>query len=262
MDYVAGVDSGSTTTKLVILDNSRIFGHHVIPTGSNCVKASQNILEIGLKKLDLDREDIKYIVATGYGRQQIDFAQSQVTEISCHAKGIHSIFPHIKVIIDIGGQDFKVIKLSEKGQVIDFAMNDKCAAGTGRYLELMSRIFEMELEQFGRAAAFALNKIDITSYCTVFAETEVINHISRGTPENDIIAGIFHAVAKRLYSMAKHYIGSEKEIAFTGGVSKYAGMIKALEDITGCSVLVPSEPQITGALGAALFALEKLRSNN
>lgn len=258
MKYVGGIDSGSTTTKLVILQNNNIQGYYVVPTGANNRKAYQKVMELGMVDQALQKADLKFLVATGYGRQNIDDASKQISEITCQAKAINWLFPESELIIDIGGQDFKVIELNKSGRVLNFAMNEKCAAGTGRYLELMAGIFNMSLDEFGHAAALTRNQVEITSICTVFAETEVISHISKGTEETEIVAGVFHAVAKRVYSLTKQFLKGKKEIVFTGGVARNAGMVKALESVTGCSIRVPEEPQITGALGAALFAYEKI----
>lgn len=255
MRYVAGLDIGSTTTKLVLMVNEKIEGHYVIPTGANSRKACQRILELGLGDKGLAKNDISSFVSTGYGRHTIELGKP-ISEITCQAKGVKWLFPDAEIIIDIGGQDFKVIKLGKGGRVFNFAMNDKCAAGTGRYLELMAGLFSVELEEFSRMADFSNEGASITSVCTVFAETEVVNHISKGTDEAEIVAGIFVAVARRVYSLAKRLIQDSGRIVFTGGVAKNTGMKAALERVTNCSVLLPPEPQITAALGAALFAKE------
>ncbi|MBS4023952.1 MAG: 2-hydroxyglutaryl-CoA dehydratase [Dethiobacter sp.] len=254
MGYVAGLDSGSTSTKLVVMQDEKIDRYYVVPTGGNSLRSAQKVLELWFEEADKTEHDLQCLVATGYGRENIKLAIKTVSEISCHAKGVHWLFPDCRVIIDIGGQDFKVIKLDKEGRVLNFAMNDKCAAGTGRYLELMANIFQMDLDAFGLAAFSAGGSVEITSVCTVFAESEVINHVSRGTAENEIVAGIFNAVARRVYSLAKQHIADAKEIVFTGGVAKNQGMIEALARITGCEVKVGFNPQITGALGAAIFS--------
>jgi len=256
MGYVAGLDSGSTSTKLVVMKDGKIEGFYVVPTGGNSLRSAQRVLEQWSAKTGKTEDDLKSLVATGYGRENIRLARKTVSEISCHAKGVHWLFPACRLIIDIGGQDFKVIKLDNEGRVINFAMNDKCAAGTGRYLELMANVFQMSLEKFSLAAETATGSVEITSVCTVFAETEVINHISWGTAEKEIVAGIFNAVARRVYSLAKQHLAGDKEIVFTGGVAKNKGMAGALSKIMGCEVKVSFNPQITGALGAAIYACE------
>jgi predicted CoA-substrate-specific enzyme activase len=258
MSYVAGLDIGSTTTKLVILVKEKIKGHYVIQTGANSRKACQRILEMGLKDLGLKQDDIQSFVSTGYGRHNIGFGRP-ISEITCQARGVKQLFPEADLIIDIGGQDFKVIKLNQDGKVSNFAMNDKCAAGTGRYLELMAAIFNMNLDEFSDNADFGKGGASITSVCTVFAETEVINHITKGTDEKEIVAGIFMAVSRRVFSLARRLIEDASTLVFTGGVAKNRGMKTALAYVTKGHILVPSEPQITAALGGALFAGENIK---
>lgn len=259
MIFTAGLDIGSKSTKLVLLTDDRMEGSYVIPTGGNSRAAGEKILERGLAHRGIERRDIAFLVATGYGRHSVE-SEKKVSEISCQAKGIRSCFPEAMVIVDIGGQDFKVMKLNPEGRVLSFAMNDKCAAGTGRYLELMAGIFGMDLESFSRGGDMLSEGVEISSVCTVFAETEVINHISRGSEEREIISGIFTAVSKRVLSLAQRFIGDAKSLVFTGGVAKNAGVAKALERVTGCNVQIPPEPQVTAALGAALIAGEHLRA--
>jgi len=255
MGYAVGLDIGSTSTKLIVLSGDKIITHHVMSTGANSRKAGQKILQTGLENKGLKREDMDFLVSTGYGRHMVDFGKP-ISEITCQAKGIKRVYPETQVIIDIGGQDFKIIQLNKVGRVSNFAMNDKCAAGTGRYLELMAGIFAMDLDVFSKNADFSNKGAMITSVCTVFAETEVINHITKGTKEEEIIAGIFMAVSRRVYSSAKRFIGDSESLVFTGGVAKNVGVATALEHVTQCSIQVPDQPQITAALGAAVFAQE------
>jgi len=257
MRYAAGLDIGSKSTKLVFLGQDQIAGYYVIPTGGNSSKAGEKILELGLSDRHLGQDDISFLVATGYGRHSVESAK-KVSEISCQARGIRSLFPEAVVIIDIGGQDFKVIKLKKEGTILSFAMNEKCAAGTGRYLELMADIFDMNLNTFAKAGDTASDGVEISSVCTVFAETEVISHISRGAEEKEIISGIFTAVSKRVYSLAQRFIGDAKSVVFTGGVAMNMGVAKALERVTGCDIQIPAEPQISAALGAAMIAREQM----
>lgn len=255
--YAAGIDSGSTTTKFVLLRGDELDGSYVVPTGANSRGAYRKVMD-AVKANAAAMPEIERLVATGYGRHNIDAATKQVSEITCQAKAINWLYPGAKVVIDIGGQDFKVIELDGKGHVLNFAMNEKCAAGTGRYLELMAGIFAMTLDEFSAAAAPAEKAVEITSFCTVFAETEVVGHVARGSDGAEIVAGIYNAVAKRVSSLARRYLAGKSELVFTGGVAKNTGMIRALERVTGCTVLTPPEPQTTGALGAALFARESL----
>ena len=261
MTYSAGLDIGSKSTKLVFLDQDGIAGHYVIPTGANSGKAGEKIMAFGLADMQLVPGDITSLVATGYGRHSVKSAK-RVSEISCQARAIRSLFPEAEVIIDIGGQDFKVIKLKKDGTILSFAMNDKCAAGTGRYLELMAEIFGMDLDTFSGGGGAESDEVEISSVCTVFAETEVVNHISRGAEEKEIISGIFRAVSKRVYSLAQRFIGNAEFVVFTGGVAMNMGVATAIERVSGRTVLTPREPQITAALGAAWIAKERKEEKN
>lgn len=255
MNYFLGLDSGSTTTKAVIINETRkIVSQAIVPTGANSRAAINKVTGTVLKQIKITPGDIACTVSTGYGRKQAATADKQVTEITCHARGVNWLIPDARTIIDIGGQDFKIMALDSKGNVIDFRMNDKCAAGTGRFMEVMARVLELELDHFSVIALKAQKRVEITSVCTVFAETEVINHISSGTPLPDLANGIFTAVATRVYALARSLITSSLVVAFTGGVAQNIGMAKALEEKVGQKLEVPPQPQMTGAIGAALVA--------
>ncbi len=253
MDYFAGVDIGSTMTKVVIVSD-KLEASLIGPTGPEHRKLANKVMEDALKEANLKFDDIAYIVATGYGRINVPFADKQVTEITCHAKGLHSILPTVRTVIDIGGQDSKGIKLKE-GKVTDFVMNDKCAAGTGRFLEVIADALGVPLKNLGELSLQAKNTIAISNTCTVFAEHEIISQLAAGAQKNDLIAGIHDAVATRVFSMVKK-LKVEKDVAVTGGGAKNIGLVKALENKFGFSLLVPPEPLITGALGAALVGKE------
>ncbi|MFB0561519.1 MAG: acyl-CoA dehydratase activase [Candidatus Lokiarchaeia archaeon] len=255
--YTAGIDCGALTAKSIILEDEKPLAFTIIPAGSNSKETAQKVMEATLNKAGLSLDDIKFMVATGYGRVNVPFADKQVTEISCHAKGAYSLFPTVRTVIDIGGQDSKAIKIGKNGRVMDFAMNDRCAAGTGRFLEVMAKALEVRLEDLGELSLRSRNKAKISSICTVFAESEVISQISEGKPKVDIIAGIHDAIANRVFGMASR-VKIEKDLVMTGGVAKNIGVIKALEDKVGFGILVPEEPQIVGALGAAILAREKV----
>ncbi len=257
--YVAGVDIGSLSTDTVILDDERnLLGYSIVYTGASSVKAARKSYEEALERAGLGEEDISFVLSTGYGRAIVPFAQSQVTEISCHAKGAHFLFPNTRTVIDIGGQDSKAIKVSPKGKVLDFAMNDKCAAGTGRFLEVMARALEVDLERMGEKSLQAQNPVTISSMCTVFAESEVVSRIAEGHAIEDIINGIHNAISDRVLGLMKR-VGIEEKITMTGGVAKNIGVVRALEAKLGTTLNIYFEPQIVGALGAALFALERGR---
>ncbi len=255
--YVAGIDIGALTAKSVILKDGKVLAFTVIPSGSDSRETAQKVMDATLSKVGLGLKNVEFTVATGYGRVSVPFADLQVTEISCHAKGAYSLFPTAKTVIDIGGQDSKAIKLGENGKVVDFAMNDRCAAGTGRFLEVMAKALEVKLEDLGDLSLQSKNRAKISSICTVFAESEVISQISKGTPKVDIIAGIHDAIASRVFGMASR-VKIEKDLVMSGGVAKNKGVIRALEEKVGFKILVPEEPQIVGALGAAIIAQEKV----
>lgn len=257
MNYYLGVDIGSVSTKVVLVkvNNSIDFvGFKKAPTGSNGNITSKKIIEDILKENNLSLNEIKNILATGYGRVSVDFTDLTKTEISCHARGAKFIYPKTKTIIDIGGQDSKAIKLSDNGDVIDFVMNDKCAAGTGRFLEVMSSALQIKLEDFSRYHIESKNTIEISNICTVFAESEVISLISEGVDKRDIIKGINYSVAKRAYTLLKR-VGIENEVTMTGGVAKNKGVVMALEDLMKLKINISEYSEYTGAIGAALYAI-------
>ena len=248
-----GIDIGSTSGEVVILDGDKILAYSIVDTGYNSRRAADLALEQALGDAGIAHEQIGAMVATGYGRIAIDYATKQVTEISCYARGIHFLYPQVRTVIDIGGQDSKVIAVSPKGKPTDFQMNDKCAAGTGRFLEVMARALQLELGTLGAISARATNQVLISSMCTVFAESEVITLVAEGAAREDIVAGLHRAIAKRVGAMVKR-VGIVPPIAFAGGVAKNAGVARALEQELSESLLIPDEPQIIGALGAALIA--------
>ncbi|MDI6861210.1 MAG: acyl-CoA dehydratase activase [Caldisericia bacterium] len=258
MNYYIGVDIGSVSTKVVLLRKGgeiNIVNYKISPTGANGNKTAKILLEEILKEENLKIKDIYKILATGYGRVNVDFTDLTKTEISCHAKGAFFLFPKTKTIIDIGGQDSKAIKLANNGSVLDFVMNDKCAAGTGRFLEVMSNALQIDLKEFGSLHEKSKNLIEISSICTVFAESEIISLIHEGVKKEDIIKGLNYSVAKRALTLLKR-VNYEEEITMTGGVAKNLGVVKALEDLLKVKLNVPENPQIIGAIGAALYAIE------
>ena len=250
MDYFAGVDIGSTMTKVVIMSD-RIEASLIGPTGPEHRYLANRVMEEALGKARLTFEDLTYIVATGYGRINVPFADRQITEITCHAKGLHSLLPTVKTVVDVGGQDSKGIKI-QNGKVMNFVMNDKCAAGTGRFLEIIADSLGVPLEKIGEISLAAERIAAVSSTCTVFAEQEIISRLASGEPIANLIAGIHDAVATRISSLVKK-LNVEPDIAVTGGGAKNIGLVRALESKFGCPLLVPPEPLITGALGAALM---------
>lgn len=249
--YFAGVDIGSTMTKVVI-KNEQILSSVIGPTGAEHRRLAYRVMEEALTKAKLDFEQITYVVATGYGRINVPFADKQITEITCHARGVSWLFPTTRTIIDIGGQDAKGIKVLN-GKVVDFVMNDKCAAGTGRFLEVISDTLGVKLQEIGELSLRAKKIEKISSTCTVFAEQEVVSRMAEGSHLEDILAGIHDAIASRVYAMVER-LKIEKDVVMTGGGSKNVGIRKAFQDRLGYPVLVPPEPLLTGAIGAALLA--------
>lgn len=254
--YVAGIDSGSTSTDVVILDKEKqIVTGIILPTGAGAAIGAERALEEALKDAGLNREDIDALVTTGYGRSAIQAGDKSITEITCHAKGAHHLDPTVRTVIDIGGQDSKVIRIDETGAVVNFVMNDKCAAGTGRFLEMMARTMEMSLEELSLTGLEYREDITISSMCTVFAESEVVSLIAQNKAVDDIVHGLNKAVAAKTAALAKR-VGGEEKYMMTGGVSRNKGLVKTLEEKLGASLVISDKAQLCGALGAALFAAE------
>jgi predicted CoA-substrate-specific enzyme activase len=249
----AGIDIGSITAKAAILKDGKILGTRVMFTGYNAGQAGKNVMDELIKEIGISMEDLDAVVATGYGRNNVDFATKAITEITCHGAGAHFLNPAIRFIIDIGGQDSKVIRLDEAGRVVDFAMNDKCAAGTGRFLEVMARAMEVDLDGFGDMGNKATTPSKISSICTVFAESEVISLISKGETRENIIAGIHESVASRVAAMARR-VGVANPVMMTGGVAKNSGAVQALERKLETAIEVSEYAQVNGAIGAAVLA--------
>ena len=257
--YTAGIDIGSLTAKCVIVqDGKEIVSHVVIPTGA-AQGVAERVYDQALEKAGLKREDICFLTSTGYGRMNVPFSDKQITEITCHGRGVHHVIPEARVIVDIGGQDSKVIRIDENGRLTDFAMNDKCAAGSGRFLEVMAHALEVDLSEMGPLSLDAPFVAETSSTCTVFAESEVISLISKGTPLKALVAGIHSGIVDRVFSLLKSKIRDamgEEVIVMSGGVAKNVGVVAQLSDKVGRPILVPPEPQIIGALGAALISSE------
>jgi predicted CoA-substrate-specific enzyme activase len=250
MHYFAGIDIGSTMTKAVIIGDT-LEASLIGPTGPEHRKLANKVMEDALHKASLTFTDLSYIVATGYGRINVPFADKQITEITCHARGLHSLLPTVRTIVDVGGQDSKGIKIKD-GKVTSFVMNDKCAAGTGRFLEVIAEALGVPLKDIGDLSLTSQRPTPVSNTCTVFAEQEVINQLAAGEKLPDLIAGIHQAVATRISSLVRK-LKIEQEVAVTGGGAKNKGLVKALETSFGFPLLVPPEPLITGALGAALL---------
>jgi len=252
----AGIDIGSVATKALVLENGEVLGKAVVNSGINPRETANQVLRAALAQTGKTKSDLQHVVATGYGRRTIDFGNTVVTEISAAARGAFFLscpWGKPKLVVDLGGQDTKVILLDDEGGVADFTMNDKCAAGTGRFLEVMAGVLEVKIDDMGEVSQQALTPAQINSTCTVFAESEVISLITRGTKKEDIVAGIHKAIAGRIITMIRQ-LGSN-DIFFSGGGARNSGVYLSLEEALGRRVYVPPEPQFVVALGAALMAV-------
>jgi predicted CoA-substrate-specific enzyme activase len=248
-----GVDVGSITTKAAVVKDGQLLADKVMSTGYNAQDAGEKVFEKIIAELGIKAAAVDRIIATGYGRKSVAIAHKNITEITCHAAGAHYLNPAVRSIIDIGGQDSKAIVADENGSVQDFAMNDKCAAGTGRFLEVMARALEVDIDDFGEVSLKADTPAKISSLCTVFAESEVISLIAKGERRENIIAGIHASIAARVAAMAGR-IGLAAPVMMTGGVAKNKGVVSALENKLGQAIEVSPKTQVTGAIGAALIA--------
>lgn len=252
----AGIDSGSTSTDVVIIDRDKnIIAQSILPTGAGAAAGADRALDEALAQTGLSRSDINATVTTGYGRTAVGLGDQSITEITCHAKGAYFLDPSVRTIIDIGGQDSKVIRLDENGNVTNFVMNDKCAAGTGRFLELMARTLELSLDDMSRLGLEWKEDVTISSMCTVFAESEVVSLIAENRTPADIIHGLNRSVATKTCALCRR-VGGEESYMMTGGVSKNRGVVTEIEKILGVKLHISDKAQLNGALGAALFALE------
>jgi predicted CoA-substrate-specific enzyme activase len=237
----------------------RVLGRSLIDTGGIITAAAENAFQLAVADAGVERSDVAYVIGTGYGRYKVTFGDTQVTEISCHARGGQYLFPKTRTVLDIGGQDTKAIKIGPEGQVLDFCMNDKCAAGTGRFLGAAAMALDIPLGELGPLALLAKNAVKITTTCTVFAETEIINWLARGKKVEDVLMGVHQAIATRSISLLRR-VGVEDEVTFTGGVTRNNAMVKILEEMLETHLNVSEEAHYMGAIGASLFALEKAQS--
>ncbi|MDO5040456.1 MAG: acyl-CoA dehydratase activase [Peptoniphilus sp.] len=258
--YTMGVDIGSTASKgLILKDGKEIMASAVIDVGAGTSGPSRAIKEV-LKKTNLTLDDIDFITATGYGRNALEEADFQMSELSCHAKGAYFLFPKVRAIIDIGGQDAKALKIGDGGVLENFVMNDKCAAGTGRFLDVIARVLEVDISQLEELDTKSTLDVTISSTCTVFAESEVISQLAQGTKIEDIVKGIHDSIASRVGSLAKR-VGLKDDVVMTGGVALNKGMVRALERNTGHKIYTSEYCQLNGALGASIFAYQKVMQN-
>ncbi len=258
MAYAAGVDVGSTQTKAVVVDEARrIVGRSLMDTGANVIQAAEASYVEALRQGGIDEEEVEYVVGTGYGRFRVTFGNSQVTEISCHGRGAVHLFPGTRTVVDMGGQDTKAISVSADGEIVDFCMNDKCAAGTGRFLGAAASALDIPLDRLGPVSLESTKPVKISTTCTVFAESEVLAWIGKGKRIEDILWGVHTSIASRSVALMRR-VGIEDEVTFTGGVSRNVGMVRALGDRLGRPLNISDDCHYMGALGAALFALDNV----
>ena len=258
MAYAGGVDVGSTQTKAVIVDDSgRITGRALLDTGANVVVAAERAFQAALADGRLQEQEVSCVAGTGYGRYRVTFGDLQVTEISCHGRGAVHMFPGTRTVVDMGGQDTKAIRVGPAGEIVDFCMNDKCAAGTGRFLGAAAAALEIPLDELGATALRGDRPVAISTTCTVFAESEVLSWLSRGKRIEDILAGVHKSIVARSMGLMRR-VGIEPEITFTGGVSKNEGVRTALVAALGAPINVSDDSPFMGALGAALFAMDQV----
>jgi len=258
--YFAGVDIGSLTAEAVIINDGKIIGSEIISVLPNPLDSAREVMNRALKKCGLNFPEIRFIVSTGYGREKLQaegMAQENKSEISCHGLGAFTLNPEVRTVIDIGGQDAKVIKVDGSGKLENFVMNDKCAAGTGHFLEVMSRSLGLSLDELGQISLDSKKPVEMSNRCTIYVETEVIHFLQRGTAKKDVAAGINKAMAERVVALARR-VNPEKEIMLTGGVAKNVAVRSEIQKILKVKLVSPSiDPQLIGAYGAALFAQAK-----
>lgn len=255
MVYVAGVDIGSAFSKAVVVGNEAV-SYHIIPSRGNYKLAADEVMRETLTKANLSFNNIAYVVATGYGASNVPFATQIVTDIACQGKGISYLFPSVRTVVDIGGQFSKVFKLDETGRATAFVFSEKCAAGSGRFLQVIARVLQIDLKDIGQLSLKAKRRLDLTTGCAVFAESEALSRIAEGASKEDILHGVHRAMAAKILNLVER-IGIEPDCALIGGGAKDIGLVITINEKLGVSLLVPEEPQIVSALGAGLIAKEK-----
>ncbi len=258
MAYAAGVDVGSTQTKAVIVNEARsIVSRALLDTGANVLRAAEQSFDRALNDSGLRETEVEYVIGTGYGRYRVTFGNAQITEISCHGRGAVHMFPATRTVLDMGGQDTKAIRVSPTGEILDFCMNDKCAAGTGRFLGAASDALGIPLDDLGPTSLEAKKPVRISTTCTVFAESEILSWLAKGKKVEDILWGVHQSISSRSVSLLRR-VGIEDEVTFTGGVTRNVAMIRALEARLERDLNVSEDSHYMGALGAALFALDQI----
>ena len=252
---------GSTQTKAAIIDeDGNVVARALVDTGANVIQAAENAYAEALREAELQETEVEYVIGTGYGRYRVTFGNAQVTEISCHARGAVHLFPKTRTVVDMGGQDTKAIRVAPTGEVIDFCMNDKCAAGTGRFLGAASSALDIPLDQLGPVALGSTRPVKISTTCTVFAESEVLSWLGKGKKIEDILWGVHTSIAARSAGLMRR-VGIDDEVTFTGGVSRNVAMVESLEQRIGKKLNVSDACHYIGAIGAALFAMDHIKAS-
>ena len=253
MSYFVGVDIGSAFSKAVVLAGGKLISYHIIPSGGNYRLTADEVVKGALTKAKLSFGDIANTVATGYGGSNVSIAHRLVTDISCQSRGIFHLFPSVRTVVDIGGQFSRVIKLDDRGRAIAFLMSEKCAGGSGRFLQIIAHVLQIDLEEIGPLSLKSKKKINFNTGCAVFAETEALSRIAEGAAIEDILAGVHYALAAKIQNLVER-LGIKQDVALTGGGAKDIGLVRSIEETLKITALVPEEPQIVAALGAALIA--------
>lgn len=253
MSYFAGVDIGSAFSKAVVLAGGKLISYHIIPSGGNYKLTADEVVKGALTKAKLSLGDIACTVATGYGGSNVSFAHRLVTDISCQSWGIFHLFPSVRTVVDIGGQFSRVIKLDDRGRAIAFLLSEKCAGGSGRFLQIIAHVLQIDLEEIGPLSLKSKKKINFNTGCAVFAETEALSRIAEGAAIEDILAGVHYALAAKIQNLVER-LGIKQDVALTGGGAKDIGLVRSIEETLKITAVVPEEPQIVAALGAALIA--------
>jgi predicted CoA-substrate-specific enzyme activase len=256
MVYVAGIDIGSAFSKAVVMAEDKIISYQVMPSGGDYRLVAEQVAEAALAKAKLSLKDLAYTVATGYGAANVSFSSQVTSDISCQGRGIFYLFPSARTVIDIGGQFTRVFRVDERGRSTAFLQSEKCAAGSGRFLQIIARVLQIGLEDIGELSLKSKNRVDFNTGCAVFAESEAVSRIAEGASKEDILAGLHRTLAAKIQTMVER-LGLEPDCAVVGGGAKDIGLVKSIEERLGCRLLVPEEPQIVAALGAALIAEEK-----
>lgn len=254
--YFAGIDIGSAFSKAVVVAGSELVSYHIIPSGGNYKLAADEVAGRALSEARLSFNDIAYVVATGYGAANVAFSNQVATDIACQSRGVYNLFPSARTVIDIGGQFSRVFKVSEGGRATAFVLSEKCAGGSGRFLQVIARVLQIDLKEIGQLSLKSKNKLAFNTGCAVFAESEAISRIAEGASKEDILAGVHRALAAKVQNLVER-VGLEPDCALIGGGAKDIGLVRSIEEGLGLSLLVPEEPQIVAALGAALIAKEK-----